>query len=201
MHRLVFGLLAAGILIVLTGCGTSPTSTFYSLKPISPPEQVTPAPKKEISLRINRFVFPDYLDRPSIVTRSDGDRIQIAEFHRWAGSLSSEFHRVLGADLGVLLNTPRISVYPGDATFHADFHISGNVVAFDGTLNRDVRLDVYWSVSDQTRRQVLAVRHSVVTVPVADQGYDALVAAYGRALEQLSTQMQTVLLDLPRKTP
>ena len=146
-------------------------------------------------------MFPDYIDRPNIVTRPAGNRIDIAEFQRWAGSLSSEFHRVLGANLGVLLNTPRISAYPAEIAIDPEFYISGNVVAFDGTLGRDVLLDVYWFVNDRSRRQLLAVRHSEIVVDVKGKDYEALVSAYGQALLQLSMQMQTLIEELAKKSP
>jgi len=201
MRHHVYCLLAGCALLVLGACGTSPNSTFYSLKPLAAPVPGTAVPKKEVAVRINRFVFPDYIDRPNIVTRPGGNRIDIAEFNRWAGSLSSEFHRVLGANLGVLLNTPRISAYPAEVAIDPEFYISGNVVAFDGTLNRDVLLDVYWFVNDRGRRQVLAVRHSVITVDVKGSGYEELVSAYGQALLQLSIQMQTTIEELAKRSP
>jgi len=190
MRHHVYCLLAGCALLLLGACGTSPNSTFYSLKPLAAPESGTAVPKKEIAVRINRFVFPDYIDRPNIVTRQ-----------RWAGSLSSEFQRVLGANLGVLLNTPRISAYPAEVAIDPEFYISGNVVAFDGTLDRDVLLDVYWFVNDRSRRQLLAVRHAEIVVDVKGSGYEALVSAYGQALLQLSIQMQTVIEELAKKSP
>jgi len=201
MQRHAYRLLTGCALLFLGACGTSPNSTFYSLKPLAASESGTAAQKKEIAVRINRFVFPDYIDRPNIVTRPAGNRIEIAEFQRWAGSLSSEFHRVLGANLGVLLNTPRISAYPSDIAIDPQFYISGNVVAFDGTLGRDVLLDVYWFVNDRSRRQLLAVRHAEIVAEVKGSDYEALVSAYGQALLQLSMQMQTVIEELAKKSP
>lgn len=201
MQHHAYRLLAGCALLLLGACGTSPNSTFYSLKPLAASESNTATQKKEIAVRINRFVFPDYIDRPNIVTRPAGNRIDIAEFQRWAGSLSSEFHRILGANLGVLLNTPRISAYPSDIAIDAQFYISGNVVAFDGTLGRDVLLDVYWFVNDRSRRQLLAVRHTEIVVDVKGKDYEALVSAYGQALLQLSTQMQATIEELAKKSP
>lgn len=186
-------ILAAALLSLLSACGSSPNSNFYTLRPVSDSGHAA-GKQNDVGLRINRFTFPDYLDRPNIVTRPAGNRIDIAEFERWAGALSDEFHRVLGANLGILLNTPQISVYPADTTFEPKFYLSGNVVTFDGTLDGEVRLDIYWVINDESRHRVLDMRHSVITIKTQGKDYEALVDAYGRALSEISEKIYQALL-------
>lgn len=193
-------ILAGAIVGLLSACGTSPNSDFYTLRPIAD-DAKSDAPARQVGLRVNRFTFPDYLDRPNIVTRQSGNRIEIAEFQRWAGALSQEFHRVLGANLGILLNTPQISVYPADTSFDPEYYLSGSIVAFDGTLDGEVRLDIYWVITDQSRRRVLDTRHSVIITKTQGKDYEALVDAYGRAMTEISEEIYRALLIQVKKAP
>ena len=66
----------------------------------------------------------------------------VDEFDRWAGSLEDDFHRVLGTNLGSLLNTGTISVYPADSRLRSKYEVQGEINAFEGALGQQVLLDV-----------------------------------------------------------
>ncbi len=189
----LYGIMVLACGLMLTACGTTPMAKFYTLGSIENTRQSV-TPQKKIALRVNSFTFPDYLDRPNIVTRPSGNRVEVAEFHRWAGIFPDEFNRVLGANLGILSNSPFISVYPAETPFEPDYYLSGNIVSFDGTLDGEVKLDIYWAIKDKSRRNMLGIRHSIFTAKVQGKDYDALVDAYGRVLSDLSNEIYQVLL-------
>ena len=122
------------------GCASSPASRFYTLSPLSGPVKA----KAEQSLSqgptigLGPIRFPDYLDRPGIVTRSGGNTIEIAEFDLWAGSLKDDFIRVLAENLSILLETDKMVLYPYIGVVPIDFRIGMNLIRFEGAPGGEV---------------------------------------------------------------
>src|SRR5512137_3062027 len=89
-------LVPVAVAICLAGCATSPTARFYTLTPISPQEAKVSsgAAVSPVSISIAPVEIPDYLDRPQIVTRDGLNELRLAEFDRWAGSLSDNIAAV-----------------------------------------------------------------------------------------------------------
>jgi uncharacterized lipoprotein YmbA len=183
----------------LANCAVTPETNFYSISSGLPEQRLQTAATDEIALRIGPFEFPAYLQRPNIVTRSAGNRINVDEFHRWAGSLEDDFHHVLGSNLGILLKTSRISVFPAEMRFEPDYFLSGEIVRFDGNLGGNLTLDVRWMISRTSTQDSLVVEHSVLSEPINGNEYTDLVAAYDRILVKLSKAVQTALIGLVQK--
>ena len=72
---------------------------------------------KGLTIGVGPIRFPDYLDRPGIVTRSSGNTIEIAEFDLWAGSLKDDFMRILAENLSILLGTEKMFFIRISGTF------------------------------------------------------------------------------------
>jgi len=188
-----------GTVLLLAGCATTPDTQFYSLSSGSAGPGGQSASTGELSLRIGPFEFPSYLQRPNIVTRSADNLIEVAEFHRWAGSLEDEFHQALGSNLGVLLKTRRISVFPSEMRFEPAYYLTGEVVRFDGRLGGSLTLDVRWTINRTPAEDALVVAHTVLSEPVEGAGYADLVAAYDRILLDLGKAVQARLEALVRE--
>ena len=149
-----------------------------------------------IAVGLGPITLPDYLDRPQIVTRSQQNRVQLAEFDRWVGPLASDFSRVLAEDLTFLLRTDRVVQYPWPASLDVTYQVLIDCFRFDGILGDRAELEVQWSVLGNKGRQVLLLKRSSVSEPAANPTYEALVAAQGRALGKLSREIALTLLDL-----
>ena len=100
------------VVMILTGCASSPSSKFYQLNPVQNKTSVTGDVSSDQSqvIAIGPVRIPDYLDRPQIVTRSGKNELKLSEFDRWAGSLESDVNRVLVEDISSLLPADRFSV-------------------------------------------------------------------------------------------
>ena len=95
-------LTAIGLITLLTACTSSPPTHFYVLETQSLPSAVTAdSPKKNI-IGIGPISLPTLLDRKQIITRSDQNTIQIAEFHQWAAPLRDNIAAVLTQNLAAL---------------------------------------------------------------------------------------------------
>lgn len=195
MKKLTLRGLSLGVLILVSGCAGTPPLKFYTLSPMS--EQVNQleilAETRPLSVAIAPIEFPDFLDRPQIVTRPSPNTLKISEFNRWGGSLAGNFLRVLGENLSILLGTERI-FYPRQATaFPIDYRLTLNVKAFEGEIGKEVVLDVDWVVIDQQHGGVAIMQNTVIREAVQRSDYESFVAAQSRALAALSYRIASAM--------
>jgi uncharacterized protein len=186
------------LLVTLVGCGTTPSSKFYMLESLSMVRALEPVGVLDpaMSVGLGPVVFPDYLDRPQIVTRTQQNGVQLAEYDRWAGSLSSNVSRIVAEDLTFLLHTDSVVQYPWPASFDVTYQVLIDCYRFDGVLGGKALLDVQWSVLGKKGRKVLLLKRSTFSEPAAGVSYEALVAAQSRALGSLSREIALALKDL-----
>ena len=135
--RLVVKVLAV-FLLTLGGCGTTQSSKFYMLESMSGARSLERVGVLDpaLSVGLGPVTLPDYLDRPQIVTRTNQNMVQLAEFDRWAGPLSSSVSRILAEELTFLLNTDSVVQYPWPASFDVTYQVLVDCYRFDGILGR-----------------------------------------------------------------
>lgn len=190
----VFHCLAVLVAILVAGCATTPTYTFYTLSAM---QAADPTPQAlyrsdDATIAVNLISFPSYLDRPQIVTRPTAHTFVIHEFRRWGGSLETDFVRVLGENLSILLDTQRISL-PQRNTPTVDYRVTIDVKRFDGDLGKQVILDVDWMIITQENKERAVIRKSVIREAVDAHDYEFLVFAQSRAVEKLSREIADAL--------
>lgn len=193
MKALTF--LCLGILMFIGGCAGTPSSKFYTLSPITDRANQSDnlPPNPPLSIAISPIKFPDFLDRSQIVTRPSPNTLKISEFHRWGGSLSSNFVQVFGENLSLLLGTDRI-FYPRQIeTFAIDYRVNLNVKAFEGELGKTVVLDVDWIVIDQRRKDAAIMQNTIIRELTEGPDYESFVSAQSRALGALSRQIASAI--------
>jgi len=100
MQRLT---ITALMLVLASGCATTPPTQFYTLESVSEPTAVAALP--DLSLGLGPILLPDTLDRPQIVTRKDVYGLELNDSHRWGGDLKANLERQLGGRLKSLLGT------------------------------------------------------------------------------------------------
>jgi uncharacterized lipoprotein YmbA len=191
-------LLAGGVtLLAAAGClslggGSRPTS-FYLLSSLDPGEVVIGS--DAVSLGVGPVELPAHLDRPQIVTRAEGNRLELAEFHHWAEPLRDNLTRVLADDLSVLLGTDRVWTYPWRRAAEVDYRVRVEVERFAAGPDPEVHLRGRWILSDAGGRP-LATRRSSLRVPVSSlSDYAAVVEAMSRSVEELAGQMAAAIRE------
>jgi uncharacterized lipoprotein YmbA len=153
-----------------------------------------------IAIGVGPVEFPKFLDRQQIVTRKSPNRINVSEFHRWAGSLPEEFSRILVKNISILLPGDRVAEYPWEDQFNPTFRIKLTVEQFDGRFGGHVLLKVAWSIRNQEGTHELVVKNTLIKEPVAAEGYEALVAAESRAVAALSRAIVDEIVNQRPKT-
>jgi len=192
--------IAVGLLgILASGClGGSPTPRFYTLSEASGPAAGAPlATLPELGLVVGPIELPRYLDRPEIVTRDGANRLVLADAHRWAGSLRNDLLRIVGDDLGRLLGTPRVAIYPNEPRFPATYRILIEIREFEGVKGEGVVLRARWTIAATADGHAVFVAESRLEQAVANETIDAMVAAESSALGELTHEIAERLAALP----
>ena len=186
---LTFVLITAAILC--GGClGRSPSPTFYALTPVQ--DQYVSrrsSPVKNAVIGIGPVKLADYLDQSLIVTRASDNELAKAQFNRWAGSFKDNFINVLADDIGFLLSTERIYLYPWRLSVPIDYQVAVDVVRCDGRLGDAAYLEARWSIFKGQDKKLLRTMRSSISAPVTGPSYADLVAAESRAVAQLSQEI------------
>ena len=104
MHRLVTIAAVFTLTAVVAGCGSTPTSRFYSLSAATEPT----APSSNLSIAVGPVSVPAVVDRPQIVVNVGPNQVRLEEFNRWAAPLQNNIARVVADNLVLMLGTPRV---------------------------------------------------------------------------------------------
>jgi len=179
----------ACLLMLASGCGAvSAPSDFYMLKPMATSPSSAQGELKGLVVGVGPASFPEYLNRPQIITRESAIKIRINEFQRWAGSLQDDFLEVLAENLSLLLGSDKVVAHPWGDYFEVGYKVPLDVQQFDGTPGEAVFLNVQWAVLSSDDK-VLVTRKSAIKTEVNGTDYDALVLAQSQALAELSKQI------------
>lgn len=174
------------LILFLAGCAGSAPTRFYLL------DSQAPAARAETSgdvvLGVEPVAVPDYLDRPDIVTRTAGHRLDLAEFDRWAERLDTNVARVLADGLAAQLPTHRV-VLLANQPIETDFTLRLHLDRFERQANGEVLLAASWIVEEGASGAPLMIRSASIRETVGADSYDAIVAAMSRALDRLSLRI------------
>jgi len=183
-------------LFFLNGClGRSQSPRFYTLSPLTEDKAMAKSDTqaRDTRIGIGPIKVADYLDQSKLVTRTGDNRLLKAEFDLWAGALKDNLTNVLAENIGLLLPTERIFIYPWRLSEPVDYQVILDVVRFDGQLGEDALLVARWSIIDGQNNKLLTASRSSVREPVTGSDYAALVAAQSRVVGRLSREIVAVI--------
>lgn len=187
-----------GIVLLFTlaafgaACASTP-SKFYTLSPTAEPGGATAG----YSVAIGPVSVPAMVDRPQMVVNMGPNQVGIDEFNRWAAPLKIDMARVVAENLGKILGTPMVSVFPQSTAAGASYRVLIDVLRFDSAPGKSATLDAVWKVRGAKEKASRAGR-TTVSEPAADGSIAALVAAHSRALGRLSGEVAEAIRGLER---
>ncbi len=198
--RLRVLLAGVGVAAVL-GCAGSPPSKFYTLSSLAATGEVKSekgTAGQVLAVGIGPVRLPQYLARKEIVTRTDANKIDLAEYDLWGGTLQDDFSRNLLENLSLLLAGDRVSLFPWPGMAALDYRVGVDVMRFDGNLGGDVVLIATWTIREGQGLKVIRVQTSRIQEPTGTQSYQAMVGGMSRALGRLSREIGEAVKALPR---
>ena len=194
MRRLATLAIPCALVVLATGCASTPDSRFYTLSPVS----TTPAPAPStLSVAVGPVSVPAVVDRPQIVVSMGPNRVWLDEFNRWASPLQSSIARVVADNLAAILGTPRVAPSSQALSGDAEYRVAIAVQGFDSAPGAAATLDAVWTVS-RTKDGKSQAGRTTVREPATEKGYDALAAAHSRAVARLSRDIAEAVRALDR---
>lgn len=195
-RTLVFILLG----LSLAGCGNfSPRpdpSRFFTLTAIALPAAKATKESSNpggVSLGIGPIRLPGYLDRQEIATRVSPNRIDLSEYDHWAEPLETNFDRVLGRNLAVLLPINRLVFFPWESTRSPVYQVEVEVLRFEASAAGDVQLSARWAVLETSKKVALKSGETHLVRQPAVKSTDAAVAALSETLGDLSREIANAI--------
>jgi uncharacterized lipoprotein YmbA len=150
-------------------------------------------PAQNAVIGIGPVKLADYLDQSMLVTRTSDNQVVKAEYNRWVGSFKDDFINVLADNIGFLLSTERIYLYPWRLSVPIDYQIVLDIVRCDGRLGDAAWLEVRWSIFEGPGKKLLKASRSSIREPMTGAEYGDLVAAQSRALAKLSQEIAAAI--------
>ena len=188
--------------LALAACASTPPSSFYTLTALATEQDEAVLRGGNIAVGLGPVTFPVFLDRPQIVSRASGNRLNVDEYNRWGGTLQDDFLRVWSENLALLLGTSRLLVFPSEIRYPLDVRVAAEVLAFEGTGDGQALLKVRWVLLDGYSEQVVAVRETSYRRPWSGmRDSEALIAALSETLAAFSRDVASEVRALPRPQP
>ena len=197
MRRLALAstLALAGLALGCLG-GAKVQPEFFTLSPAAGATATPVATRPELGLALGQIELPRYLDRDELVTRSGPHELEVWGGVRWGGSLRTDIQRVVADDLGQLLGTARIAVYPVEARFPVRYRVLLDLLEFGGARSGPVTLRARWTIAAGDG-SALAVGESAVEQPPASASWEDYVAAHSAALGAVTRELAEHIATLP----
>jgi uncharacterized protein len=193
-----FLFLASIMIMLVSACGAvTSSSDFYTLKPLTAGQETTSTQSglKDLVVGVGPATFPEYLNRPQLITRESPIKVRVNEFQRWAGTLQGDFLQVLAENISFLLESDKVLAHPWGDYFSVGYKVPLDVQQFDGNPGEAVLLNVRWAILGSDDK-VLVTRKSMIKIAVTGADYDALVLAQSQALVELSKEIAAEIRKL-----
>ncbi|MDP2810946.1 MAG: PqiC family protein [Rhodocyclaceae bacterium] len=143
---------------------------------------------KPVTVVIKDLRLPQYLDRPQIVARNDGNRLEVNEFEQWGGPLREDMTRVLVTNLGRLLGGDRVVAAPYHMATLPDYRVEVDILGFERVPGGRVRLSAQWWVSRGADTTLVASSEGTFSGEplAADVPYEKLVGSMSSVYGELA---------------
>jgi len=183
------------IITVFTACTSAPAVHFYVLETQSAVPVKADVAKKRI-IGVGPVSIPALLERKQIVTRSDQNTVQIAEFHQWAAPLRDNITQVLTQNLAALQKSHVIRPYPWSAYGSVNYRLVIDIERFDTRPGHSVNLEARWAIMDVKTKAIVSNHQSNIEHPLADPSYPATVKALSEVLDEFSRELAQAIDQL-----
>lgn len=174
--------LAAPLVLIAAGCAEP--NQYYLLTPAGPaPSGGGPG------IGVGPVSVAAYLDRPNLVFQETGNRLALAESHRWAGDLEDNIASVLAANLGRELGSGNVRTYPWTDDDQLRYQVSIDIRQLHGSARGEAYLEAAWRAYAVADGRLLASKSWSGSEPLQADGYDELAAAESRLLARLAARI------------
>ncbi|MBE9526387.1 MAG: membrane integrity-associated transporter subunit PqiC [Proteobacteria bacterium] len=189
MNKISLNSLSVCFLIFIffsSGCSfVSKPANFYLLTPIADNNDKS-FTKENWIIGVGPIALTEHLQRKQIISHAHINQLKIEEFERWAGELDNNISSVISENLGTLMNTKVILIYPWNETINLDYQVEINIRYFSVDENNNVKLIAVWSILDTKNNKLFYIKRSEIISPVMGHTINDQINAQNQALLELS---------------
>jgi uncharacterized protein len=176
------------LMILLTGCGSSPKTNFYTLS-VVPGRTGTESVSSPVQLAAVHI--PPSLDRRQMVSMTTANAVKISESNRWSGAFDEMARNVLAQDLAARLPKGKV-ILPQAPAPAGTTTLVVTIAQFGPDADGRVKLNGSWALlHGSSGLPALERNFQLDAGPTADA--DATAAAMSRALGQLAGEIVSTL--------
>ena len=174
-------ILAQVILLAACTSQTVESPHYYLLRSPAP---ITSAQINEpILYRLGRVKIATYINQPGLVLQKGSGEINVARHHEWAEPLGISLRQFLATEIGAAANTMiAVSDTRGEGT-----SIEVTIDQLHGNHRGEAILVAYWNI--EPAGGIGSAHQFSESIPLARDGYGALVAAEQILLQQLGQRI------------
>lgn len=197
-------LLPMTLAFLIGACAPTAPTNFYTLSTTVAVSTGEADPTQGPVIGISPIVLPQYLDRPQIVRRGDGNRLILSDFDSWGEPVQGMIERVLVEDIGRLLRTNNVVMLPQRLDIPLDAQIDIEVFRFEAETNGRVVLEARWRVIEPRdergfERDIFRSQRTSLAEQIASpEDYNAIAGAMSRLLAQLSQEVATAIIGMSK---
>ncbi len=193
---------ALGCRAVLPKSAKSDFFLLTALEPAPTAAATAPAPTAAApSVLLDRVVFPEYLDRPELVTRLASNQVQVEDLELWAEPLPASFARTMQQNLATLLKGSQVQPRPWTGPSPPDLVVSVEVRRFEKTWARRVELAAHWTIRDGSGKTERLQRETHLSYEPPGPSTRAAVASMSTAVAALSREIARSVRCLSSASP
>lgn len=188
--------LLSGLLVTLMNActGTSPETSFYTLKAISADTAAVTGQRPQTgAIGIGPINLSDPVSRSQLIIRNRQGNLEPAEFHRWSGSLADNLSTVLADEIARLLGHKDVFAYPWISGLKPVYQVRINIRQFDGEPGKQATLKADWLLIGKAGERIGSVYRTVFTESVEGRRYADLVNAHEKNIARLAAEIASVL--------
>ena len=170
------------LLLLLSGCASSPQVQYFTLRASDSPHQVINASK---NVQFAPVHVPPTLDRKQVVRHTGPYTVDVSDQNRWSAPLDEMIRQVLTEDLMRML-PPSAVILPNEPANPSTNKIVVDILEFAPDASGNVNLDASWSLVPHDTQEP-AENHLVhLSERATTDGATGQVSAMSAALDQLA---------------
>lgn len=181
--------------LLMSACGTTPPTNFYTLHPDIPTRTMNNSEENKIVIGIGPVEVSPYLERNQIVMRTGKTRLKLTDIDHWAAPLEDTIANVLAVNLSRLLPETQPIFRPwSDA--ETQYHVLIKMLQFDSDAAGNVQLKANWAIQDDSSQNIMLIRYADINQPSIGQDYESITKNMSSSLALFSKEISLALAGL-----
>ncbi len=185
-----------GLIFAVSGCRSfTPSVSYYTLSAVEPSSEsdFAEGDLSPMVIGIRSVVVPGYLARTQMMRRTSAYRLEISPYHRWANYLDRLVQQLIEENLNTLLPRFQFVNVPWPIGCKPDFSLSLQIGSLIANADQTVSLSAVWSLFRDDKSIAIGPRQTILSVPMADKGFESLAEAHSEVLAELCRQMASAI--------